>query len=73
MRHLELPENIQAIVGTKEYSLDNVGMSDSEVRIYDKFVLASIYMRWNWMRTPWKSGICESTMKPMTPWTSAKM
>lgn len=39
MRHLELPENIQAIVGTKEYSLDNVGMSDSEVRIYDKFVL----------------------------------
>ena len=39
MRHLELPENIQAIVGGKEYSLDKVGMSDSEVRIYDNFVL----------------------------------
>ena len=33
MRHLDLPEDIQAIVGTKEYSLDNVGMSDSEVRM----------------------------------------
>ena len=39
MRHLELPEDIQAIVSTKEYSLNNVGMSESEVRIYDDYVL----------------------------------
>ncbi|MGN0341668.1 MAG: phosphotransferase [Roseburia sp.] len=39
MRYFDLPEDIQAIVGTKEYSLDHVGMSDSEVRIYDDFVL----------------------------------
>ena len=39
MRNLDLPEDIQAIVGTKEYSLNNVGMSESEVRIYDDYVL----------------------------------
>ena len=33
MRHFDLPGDIQIIVGTKEYSLDNVGMSDSEVRM----------------------------------------
>ena len=39
MRHLDLPEDIQAIVGAKEYSLNNVGMSESGVRIYDDYVL----------------------------------
>jgi len=39
MEHFNLPKDIQAIVGTKEYSLDSIGMSDSQVRIYDEFVL----------------------------------
>lgn len=39
MKRLCLPEKIQAIVGTEKYLSDNVGMSDSEVRIYDEFVL----------------------------------
>lgn len=39
MRHFELPKDIRAIVGSQEYSLNNVGMSDSEVRIYDNYVL----------------------------------
>ena len=39
MEQLCIPEKIQSIVGTKAYSVDNVGMSDSQVRIYDEFVL----------------------------------
>lgn len=39
MEQLYIPEKIKSIVGTKAYSLDNVGMSDSQVRIYDEFVL----------------------------------
>lgn len=39
MKHSGLPGAIQAMVGTKKYSLDRVGMSDSEVRIYDDCVL----------------------------------
>ena len=39
MEQLCIPEKIQSIVGTKAYLVDNVGMSDSQVRIYDEFVL----------------------------------
>ena len=39
MRKLEVPEEIQLIVGPEEYSLNNAGMSDAEVRIYDNYVL----------------------------------
>ena len=42
MRHLELPENIQAIVGTKEYSLDNVGMSYTLMTKIDGKMLCSV-------------------------------
>lgn len=35
----EIPDDIQKIVGSKKYVLNNVGMSDSEVRIYNDFVL----------------------------------
>lgn len=34
-----IPADIQAIVNTDRYELNDIGMSDSEVRIYDKFVL----------------------------------
>lgn len=34
-----LPKEIEAIVGDKEYTVDGVGMSRSEVRIYDDYVL----------------------------------
>ena len=34
-----IPEKIQSIIGKRAYSVDNVGMSDSQVRIYDEFVL----------------------------------
>ena len=39
MEQLCIHEKIQSIVGTKAYLVDNVGMSDSQVRIYDEFVL----------------------------------
>lgn len=41
MNHLknDIPNDIQKIVGTKPYELNDVGMSDSEVRIYDEYVL----------------------------------
>ena len=32
----DIPNDIQKIVGTKPYELNDVGMSDSEVRIYDE-------------------------------------
>lgn len=35
----DIPNDIQKIVGTKPYELNDVGMSDSEVRIYDEYVL----------------------------------
>ena len=34
-----IPADIQAIVNTDKYVLNDIGMSDSEVRIYDKYVL----------------------------------
>lgn len=36
---LGIPEEIQRIIGKETYSLDKVGMSGSEVRIYDNYVL----------------------------------
>ena len=36
---LGIPEEIQRIIGKETYSLDKVGMSGSEVRIYDNHVL----------------------------------
>ena len=35
----DIPNDKQKIVGTKPYELNDVGMSDSEVRIYDEYVL----------------------------------
>ena len=34
-----LPETIRKFVGTEKYTADKIGESDSEVRIYDNFVL----------------------------------
>ena len=34
-----LPEAIRKFVGTEKYTADKIGESDSEVRIYDNFVL----------------------------------
>ena len=34
-----LPEMIRKFVGTEKYTADKIGESDSEVRIYDNFVL----------------------------------
>lgn len=39
MRDSVLPETIQRIVGTEKYTVDKIGESGSEVRIYDRFVL----------------------------------
>ena len=36
---LGIPGEIQRIIGKETYSLDKVGMSGSEVRIYDNHVL----------------------------------
>ena len=36
---IELPNAIREYVGNQEYKINNVGMSESEVRIYDKYVL----------------------------------
>ena len=36
---IELPAEIQNYVGTREYEVNNIGMSESEVRIYDQYVL----------------------------------
>ena len=39
MRDSVLPETIQRIVGTEKYTVDKIGESGSEVRIYDNYVL----------------------------------
>lgn len=39
MKGSVLPEVIQKAVGTKKYTVDKIGESKSEVRIYDNYVL----------------------------------
>jgi len=34
-----LPDDIQKYIGSQAYQVNNIGMSESEVRIYDKYVL----------------------------------
>ena len=39
MKETALPEKIRKIIGTQEYSIDSIGESGSEVRVYDNYVL----------------------------------
>ena len=39
MKGSVLPEVIQKAVGTEKYTVDKIGESTSEVRIYDNYVL----------------------------------
>ena len=39
MKDSVLPETIQKAVGTEKYTVDKIGESGSEVRIYDRYVL----------------------------------
>ena len=39
MRDPVLPEAIRKAVGTEKYTVDKIGESGSEVRIYDNYVL----------------------------------
>ena len=39
MKGSVLPEAIQKAVGTEKYTVDKIGESGSEVRIYDNYVL----------------------------------
>ena len=36
---IELPNDIREYVGEQKYKINNIGMSESEVRIYDNYVL----------------------------------
>ena len=39
MKKTVLPENIKNMIGTQEYTIDSIGESGSEVRVYDQYVL----------------------------------
>ena len=39
MKKTVLPENIKNMIGTQEYTIDSIGESGSEVRVYDNYVL----------------------------------
>lgn len=39
MKKTVLPEKIKNMIGTQEYTIDSIGESGSEVRVYDQYVL----------------------------------
>ena len=39
MRVIDIPEEICNTVGTQRYTVDHIGESDSEVRMYEHYVL----------------------------------
>ena len=39
MNVIVLPEKINDMIGTQEYTVDSIGESGSEVRVYEKYVL----------------------------------